>query len=44
LSGTAFGRYGDGYLRFSYAASLEHIEEALNRIRLLSGRWAGVLS
>ena len=33
LSGTAFGSYGDGYLRFSYANSLENIEEALDRIR-----------
>jgi aspartate/methionine/tyrosine aminotransferase len=40
LSGTAFGSYGDGYLRFSYAASLENIEEALSRIRSLSERWA----
>jgi len=44
LSGTAFGRYGDGYLRFSYAASLENIQEALNRIRLAAERWAGVPS
>lgn len=29
LSGTAFGRYGDGYLRFSYANSLQNIELAL---------------
>ena len=41
LSGTAFGSYGDGYLRFSYAASLEHIEEALSRIRQVSQRWSG---
>jgi len=40
LSGTAFGSYGDGYLRFSYANSLENIQEALNRIRALSERWA----
>jgi len=40
LSGTAFGSYGDGYLRFSYANSLENIEEALKRIRALSERWA----
>jgi aspartate/methionine/tyrosine aminotransferase len=40
LSGTAFGSYGDGYLRFSYANSLENIEEALSRIRKLSERWA----
>ena len=40
LSGTAFGSYGNGYLRFSYANSLENIEEALGRIRKLSERWA----
>jgi len=40
LSGSAFGSYGDGYLRFSYANSLENIEEALSRIRKVSSRWA----
>jgi len=30
LSGTAFGEYGEGYLRLSYANSLERIEEALS--------------
>jgi aspartate aminotransferase len=40
LSGTAFGSYGDGYLRFSYANSLENIQEALSRIRAQSERWA----
>jgi aspartate aminotransferase len=35
LSGTAFGEWGEGHLRFSYAASLESIEEALRRIREL---------
>ena len=29
LAGTAFGRYGEGYLRLSYANSLENIDEAL---------------
>jgi aspartate/methionine/tyrosine aminotransferase len=33
LSGTAFGAYGEGYLRFSYANSYENLMEALNRIR-----------
>jgi len=42
LSGTAFGSYGDGYLRFSYANSLENIQEALSRIKRLSERWTGV--
>ena len=32
LSGTAFGEYGDGYLRMSYANSVENIQEALRRI------------
>jgi aspartate aminotransferase len=40
LSGTAFGDYGKGYLRFSYANSLENIEQALNQIRTLSATWA----
>jgi aspartate/methionine/tyrosine aminotransferase len=40
LSGTAFGAYGDGYLRFSYANSLENIEDALSRIRRVSDAWA----
>ncbi len=33
LSGTAFGEAGEGYLRFSYANSLENIKKALTRIR-----------
>ncbi len=31
LSGTAFGKYGDGYLRLSYANSVENIQKALER-------------
>ena len=42
LSGTAFGSYGEGYLRFSYANSLENISEALGRIRSVADRWARV--
>jgi aspartate/methionine/tyrosine aminotransferase len=33
LSGTAFGEWGEGHLRFSYANSLENIQEALRRIK-----------
>jgi aspartate aminotransferase len=33
LSGTAFGQFGDGYLRFSYANSVENIRLAMQRIR-----------
>jgi aspartate/methionine/tyrosine aminotransferase len=32
LSGTAFGAYGEGYLRFSVANSLENLNKALARI------------
>ena len=32
LSGTAFGRFGEGYLRFSYANSQANIRTALERI------------
>ena len=36
LSGTAFGDFGEGYLRFSVANSLENLNQALERIN----RWA----
>lgn len=32
LSGTAFGKHGDGYLRLSYANSVENIQSGLQRI------------
>ncbi len=32
LPGTAFGAYGEGYLRFSYANSVENIKKAVERI------------
>lgn len=34
LPGTAFGKFGDGYLRISYANSLDNIYEALERIQI----------
>jgi len=37
LSGTAFGEYGEGYLRFSVANSLENLDKALGRIE----EWVG---
>jgi len=37
VSGTSFGAFGDGYLRFSYAASLEALQESIGRI----GEWLG---
>jgi aspartate aminotransferase len=38
LPGTSFGEQGEGYLRFSFANSLENIEEALRRMRELLGQ------
>ena len=32
LSGTSFGAYGEGYIRFSYANSVENIQKALSKI------------
>jgi aspartate/methionine/tyrosine aminotransferase len=32
LAGQDFGQYGEGYLRFSYANSLENLQKALERI------------
>ncbi len=33
VSGTSFGEQGEGYLRFSYASSIDNIQEAVARIR-----------
>jgi len=33
LPGTAFGKYGEGYLRISYANSMENLKEGVRRIR-----------
>ena len=33
VAGTSFGRYGEGYLRFSYAKSTDNIRAAIRRIR-----------
>jgi aspartate/methionine/tyrosine aminotransferase len=33
LSGDGFGRYGQGFIRLSYANSIENVERALDRIR-----------
>jgi aspartate aminotransferase len=37
ISGTSFGRFGEGFVRFSYAASTEAIQEACARIRRYLG-------
>ncbi len=40
LPGTAFGRYGEGYLRLAYANSVENIQRALERIGEVFSRLA----
>jgi len=42
LDGGCFGEYGKGYLRFSYANSMENLMEAVARIKKVSPRWAPV--
>ena len=42
LNGGAFGQYGEGYVRFSYANSLPNILEAIARIKKLAPRWEPV--
>lgn len=33
LHGTAFGEHGEGYMRFSYATSLENIKEGMEKVK-----------
>ena len=33
LAGTAFGQFGDGYIRISFANSQENLQEAIDRLR-----------
>ena len=35
IAGTSFGVHGEGFIRFSYANSIENIERAIDRIRPL---------
>ena len=35
LAGTAFGQYGDGYVRISFANSQENLQEAIERLRTI---------
>jgi aspartate/methionine/tyrosine aminotransferase len=35
LPGTSFGSFGEGYLRFSYANSVENIQKALAAMRTM---------
>ena len=35
VAGTSFGEFGEGFIRFSYAASRDAIEDAMTRL----GEW-----
>jgi len=38
VPGSAFGQYGEGYLRIAYSNSLENIQEAMQRIKTALGK------
>jgi aspartate/methionine/tyrosine aminotransferase len=44
LSGTAFGQYGEGFIRFSYATSIENINEAIARVKKAMEKKLGTTS
>jgi aspartate aminotransferase len=44
LSGAAFGEYGEGYIRFSYANSFENLMQAVERIKTAVGNRAAAVS
>jgi aspartate aminotransferase len=43
LDGGCFGEYGKGYIRFSYANSMENLMEAVGRIQKASPKWEPTL-
>ncbi len=40
LNGGSFGEQGDGYIRFSYANSIENLLEAAKRIKAAAAKWS----
>ena len=40
LGGNSFGPSGEGYIRLSYANSMENLEKAVDRMRTFAGRFA----
>ncbi|MBZ5612071.1 MAG: pyridoxal phosphate-dependent aminotransferase [Acidobacteriia bacterium] len=44
LDGGCFGEYGKGYVRFSYANSLENLMEAIRRIKKVSVKWEAAVA
>lgn len=43
IPGAAFGAYGKGFVRFSFASSVENLAEAVARIMKASAAWQGTL-
>jgi aspartate/methionine/tyrosine aminotransferase len=43
LDGRCFGEYGKGYVRFSYANSMENLMEAVARIKRVSPKWEAAM-
>jgi len=43
LDGRCFGAYGAGYVRFSYANSMENLMEAVRRIKAASPKWEAAM-
>ncbi|HXS94872.1 MAG TPA: pyridoxal phosphate-dependent aminotransferase [Candidatus Limnocylindrales bacterium] len=43
LDGGCFGEYGKGYIRFSYANSMDNLMEAVRRIQQVSERWEAAM-
>ena len=43
LSGTSFGTVGQGYLRLSYATSLEMLEEGVRRMKTALAKWPAMV-
>jgi aspartate aminotransferase len=41
LNGGSFGAHGEGYLRFSFANSIENLLEAAKRIKSIAAKWQG---
>jgi aspartate/methionine/tyrosine aminotransferase len=41
IPGAGFGELGRDFVRFSFAASSEKLDEAVDRIQMLASRWAG---
>ncbi|MDE7504395.1 aminotransferase class I/II-fold pyridoxal phosphate-dependent enzyme, partial [Streptococcus agalactiae] len=41
IPGVAFGKYGEGYIRLSYAASMEVIETAMARLKVFMESYEG---